>query len=163
TFDRMGVSRKNILAYTMPAFATSELTLKNARQLMKALGVTAGEIDIRPACEQMFRDIGHPFARGEPVYDVTFENVQAGERTSHLFRLANLHQGIVLGTGDLSELALGWMTYGVGDHMSHYNVNVSVPKTLIQYLIRWVISSGQFDSATNATLDAILGTEISPE
>jgi NAD+ synthase (glutamine-hydrolysing) len=125
--------------------------------------VSAGEIDIRPACLQMFRDLGHPFARGEPVYDVTFENVQAGERTSHLFRLANLHQALVLGTGDLSELALGWMTYGVGDHMSHYNVNVSVSKTLIQYLIRWVIASGQFDAAANATLQAILDTEISPE
>jgi NAD+ synthase (glutamine-hydrolysing) len=111
----------------------------------------------------MFRDINHPFARGEQVYDVTFENVQAGERTSHLFRLANLHHALVLGTGDLSELALGWMTYGVGDHMSHYNVNVSVPKTFIQYLIRWVISSGQFDDVTNVTLQAILDTEISPE
>ena len=161
--DRLGLPRQNILAYTMPGFATSDLTRTNARQLMRALGVTAGEIDIRPACLQMFRDIGHPFARGEPVYDVTFENVQAGERTSHLFRLANLHQAIVLGTGDLSELALGWMTYGVGDQMSHYNVNVSVSKTLIQYLIRWVISSGQFDAATNATLQAILDTEISPE
>src|SRR5882724_4403211 len=163
TMDRMGLPRKNILAYTMPGFATSDLTLKNARQLMKTLGVTAGEIDIRPACNQMFRDINHPFARGEQVYDVTFENVQAGERTSHLFRLANLHNAVVMGTGDLSELALGWMTYGVGDHMSHYNVNVSVPKTLIQYLIRWVISSAQFDPATNAILDAIIGTEISPE
>lgn len=163
TFDRLGLPRKNILAYTMPGFATSNLTLTNARQLMKVLGVTATEIDIRPACQQMFRDIGHPFANGKPVYDVTFENVQAGERTSHLFRLANLHQAIVLGTGDLSELALGWMTYGVGDHMSHYNVNVSVPKTLIQYLIRWVICSGQFDAATNATLQAVLDTEISPE
>jgi NAD+ synthase (glutamine-hydrolysing) len=161
--DRMGLPRKNILAYTMPGFATSDLTLTNARNLMKALGVTAGEIDIRPACEQMFRDIGHPYSRGEQVYDVTFENVQAGERTSHLFRLANLNQGLVLGTGDLSELALGWMTYGVGDHMSHYNVNVSVSKTLIQYLIRWVISSKQFDPGTNATLQAILDTEISPE
>jgi NAD+ synthase (glutamine-hydrolysing) len=130
---------------------------------MQALGVTAGEIDIRAACTQMFRDIGHPFARGETVYDVTFENVQAGERTSHLFRLANLHQAMVVGTGDLSELALGWMTYGVGDQMSHYNVNVSVSKTLIQYLIRWVISSNQFDPATSATLQAILDTEISPE
>ena len=163
TMDRMGLPRKNILAYTMPGFATSDLTLTNARQVMSALGVTAGEIDIRPACNQMFRDIGHPFARGEQVYDVTFENVQAGERTSHLFRLANLHNALVMGTGDLSELALGWMTYGVGDHMSHYNVNVSVPKTLIQYLIRWVISSAQFDPATNATLEAILETEISPE
>jgi NAD+ synthase (glutamine-hydrolysing) len=161
--DRLGLPRQNILAYTMPGFATSELTRTNARQLMRALGVTAGEIDIRPACLQMFRDIGHPFAGGDPVYDVTFENVQAGERTSHLFRLANLHQAMVLGTGDLSELALGWMTYGVGDQMSHYNVNVSVSKTLIQYLIRWVISSGQFDAVTNATLQAILDTEISPE
>ncbi|HZR19223.1 MAG TPA: NAD(+) synthase [Verrucomicrobiae bacterium] len=161
--DGMGLPRKNILAYTMPGFATSELTLNNARKLMKSLGVTATEIDIRPSCEQMFKDIKHPFARGEKVFDVTFENVQAGERTSHLFRLANLNQAIVLGTGDLSELALGWMTYGVGDHMSHYNVNVSVSKTLIQYLIRWVIASGQFDSETNATLQRILDTEISPE
>ncbi|MGA2866968.1 MAG: NAD(+) synthase [Verrucomicrobiota bacterium] len=161
--DRLGLPRQNILAYTMPGFATSSQTRSNARQLMDALRVTAGEIDIRPSCLQMFRDIGHPFARGEPVYDVTFENVQAGERTSHLFRLANLHHGLVLGTGDLSELALGWMTYGVGDQMSHYNVNVSVSKTLIQYLIRWVISSGQFDPATNATLQAIVDTEISPE
>jgi NAD+ synthase (glutamine-hydrolysing) len=161
--DRLGLPRQNILAYTMPGFATSDLTRANAGRLMRALGVSAGEIDIRPACLQMFRDLGHPFARGEPVYDVTFENVQAGERTSHLFRLANLHQALVLGTGDLSELALGWMTYGVGDHMSHYNVNVSVSKTLIQYLIRWVIASGQFDAAANATLQAILDTEISPE
>ena len=163
TMDLMGLPRKHILAYTMPGFATSRLTLTNARELMKALGVTAGEIDIRPACKQMFRDIGHPFADGKPVYDVTFENVQAGERTSHLFRLANLYQALVAGTGDLSELALGWMTYGVGDHMSHYNVNCSVSKTLIQHLIRWVVSSGQFDAATNATLEAILATEISPE
>jgi NAD+ synthase (glutamine-hydrolysing) len=163
TMDRLKLPRKNILAYTMPGFATSKLTLNNAHKLMKALGVSAAEIDIRPSCEQMFRDIGHPFAGGKPVYDVTFENVQAGERTSHLFRLANLHQALVLGTGDLSELALGWMTYGVGDHMSHYNVNCSVSKTLIQYLIRWVVSSGQFDAATNQTLEAILATEISPE
>jgi NAD+ synthase (glutamine-hydrolysing) len=163
TMDRMGLPRKNILAYTMPGFATSQHTLANARNLMKALGVTANEIDIRPSCQQMFRDINHPFSRGEQVYDITFENVQAGERTSHLFRLANLNNGIVLGTGDLSELALGWMTYGVGDHMSHYNVNCSVSKTLIQYLIRWVISSSQFDPATNETLQAILDTEISPE
>jgi len=161
--DRLGWPRENILAYTMPGFATSNLTLTNARKLMSSLGVTAGEIDIKPACLQMFRDIGHPFARGEQVYDVTFENVQAGERTSHLFRLANLHGALVLGTGDLSELALGWMTYGVGDHMSHYNVNCSVSKTLIQYLIRWVINSNQFDAAANATLQAILDTEISPE
>jgi NAD+ synthase (glutamine-hydrolysing) len=130
---------------------------------MRALGVTGAEIDIRPSCLQMLRDIGHPFADGEPVYDVTFENVQAGERTSHLFRLANLHNGLVLGTGDLSELALGWATYGVGDHMSHYNVNASVPKTLIQHLLRWVIASRQFDEETGAIIQSILDTEISPE
>ncbi|MEZ4334441.1 MAG: NAD(+) synthase [Myxococcota bacterium] len=163
TMDRMGLPRSNILAWTMPGFATSELTLGNARRLMKALGTTVGEIDIRPSCMQMFRDIGHPFAEGEPVYDVTFENVQAGERTSHLFRLANRHQAIVLGTGDLSELALGWMTYGVGDHMSHYNVNVSVPKTLIQYLIRWVARGEETGSETRDVLESIVATEISPE
>jgi NAD+ synthase (glutamine-hydrolysing) len=163
TMDRMKLPRKNILACTMPGYATSRHTLENARSLMRALKVSAREMDIRPSCEQMFNDIGHPFAGGKPVYDVTFENVQAGERTSHLFRLANQRHALVLGTGDLSELALGWMTYGVGDHMSHYNVNVSVPKTLIQHLIRWVISSGQFDAATNTTLQAVLDTEISPE
>ena len=163
TMDRMGLPRRNILAYTMPGFATSDLTRTNAHELMRALGVSAAEIDIRPSCLQMFRDLGHPFAQGQPVYDVTFENVQAGERTSHLFRLANQQAALVLGTGDLSELALGWMTYGVGDQMSHYNVNVSVSKTLIQHLIRWVISSGQFDAAANRTLQAILDTEISPE
>jgi NAD+ synthase (glutamine-hydrolysing) len=163
TMDKMGLPRKNVLAYTMPGMATSDHTRNNAHRLMGAFGVTASEIDIRPSCMQMFRDIGHPFAKGELVYDVTFENVQAGERTSHLFRLANLHNALVLGTGDLSELALGWMTYGVGDHMSHYNVNVSVPKTLIQYLIRWVISSKQFDAETSRTLQSILVTEISPE
>ena len=133
TMDRLGLPRKNILAYTMPGFATSELTLRNAKRLMEVLGVTAEIIDIKPSCMQMFKDIRHPFADGKPVYDVTFENVQAGERTSHLFRLGEPSQRIVLGTGDLSELALGWTTYGVGDHMSHYNVNVSVPKTLIQF------------------------------
>jgi NAD+ synthase (glutamine-hydrolysing) len=163
TMDRLDLPRQHILAYTMPGFATSERTLHNARQLMRALGATAAEIDIKPSALQMLRNIGHPFAQGEPVYDITFENVQAGERTSHLFRLANFHNALVLGTGDLSELALGWATYGVGDHMSHYNVNASVPKTLIQHLIRWVIQSGQFDAATNATLQSILNTEISPE
>ncbi len=163
TMDRLGLPRTSILAYTLPGFATSERTRANAHALMRALGVSAGEIDIRPSALQMLRDINHPYAHGEPVFDVTFENVQAGERTSHLFRLANFHQALVLGTGDLSELALGWSTYGVGDHMSHYNVNASVPKTLIQHLIRWVIRSGQFDPATNATLQSILDTEISPE
>lgn len=163
TMDRMGLPRRNILAYTMPGFATSERTLRNAHALMQSLGTTAREIDIRPSCLQMLRDLEHPFVHDEPVYDVTFENVQAGERTSHLFRLANHHGGLVLGTGDLSELALGWCTYGVGDHMSHYNVNASVPKTLIQHLIRWVIRSGQFGEAANETLQSILDTEISPE
>ena len=102
----------------------------------------------------MLKDIGHPFAQGEPQYDVTFENVQAGERTSHLFRLANLHGGIVVGTGDLCELALGWCTYGVGDHMSHYNVNASVPKTLIQYLVRWVASHEALGDEGSAVLRA---------
>ncbi|MEI7644950.1 MAG: NAD(+) synthase [Chloroflexales bacterium] len=161
--DRIGLPRTNILAYTMPGFATSDRTRTNAHALMTALGVSAAEIDIRPSATQMLRDIGHPFADGELVYDVTFENVQAGERTSHLFRLANHHAALVLGTGDLSELALGWATYGVGDHMSHYNVNASVPKTLIQHLIRWVIRDGQFSAEANLTLQSILDTEISPE
>ena len=163
TMDRLGLPRARILGYTMPGFATSDTTLRNAHALMRTLGISAGEIDIRPSCRQMLADLGHPYARGERVYDVTFENVQAGERTSHLFRLANYHQGIVLGTGDLSELALGWCTYGVGDHMSHYNVNASVPKTLIQHLLRWVIGHGEFDAGTGAVLQSILDTEISPE
>lgn len=161
--DRLGLPRTSILAYTMPGFATSSGTKSNAWALMRALGVTAREIDIRPSATQMLRDLGHPFAEGKPVYDVTFENVQAGERTSHLFRLANHLNGLVLGTGDLSELALGWSTYGVGDQMSHYNVNASVPKTLIQYLIRWVVRTGQFDAETGRVLQAIVETEISPE
>jgi len=163
TMDQLGLSREHILAYTLPGFATSDATLANAHALMKALGVTAHEMDIKPSCLQMLKDLGHPFVDGHPVYDITFENVQAGERTSHLFRLANFHNGIVLGTGDLSELALGWCTYGVGDHMSHYNVNASVPKTLIQHLIRWVVDSCQFDEATGRILTAILNTEITPE
>jgi NAD+ synthase (glutamine-hydrolysing) len=130
---------------------------------MKSLGVTAGEVDIRPAARQMLADMGHPFARGEKVYDVTFENVQAGLRTDYLFRLANQHGGLVIGTGDLSELALGWCTYGVGDQMSHYNVNASVSKTLIQHLIRFVADSGDVDAETGKLLMAILATEISPE
>jgi NAD+ synthase (glutamine-hydrolysing) len=163
TMDQLGLPRSNILGYTMPGFATSKITNQNAHRLMKSLGVTANEIDIRPSCTQMFKDIEHPYRNGEPVYDVTFENVQAGERTSHLFRLANLNNAIVLGTGDLSELALGWTTYGVGDQMSHYNVNASVPKTLIQHLIRWIIKTKQFDDETHTVLASILDTEISPE
>ncbi len=163
TFDRLGLPRENILGYTMPGFATSDVTLQNAHGLMRALKITGEEIDIKPSCMQMLKDINHPFAKGEAVYDITFENVQAGERTSHLFRLANFHNGLVLGTGDLSELALGWSTYGVGDHMSHYNVNGSVPKTLVQHLIRWIIGTSQFDAETSAILQSILDTEISPE
>ncbi len=163
TMDRLKLPRENILGFTMPGFATSRKTLQNAHALMKPLRVTATEIDIRPSCIQMFKDLRHPFGAGEPVYDVTFENVQAGERTSHLFRLANHHGALVLGTGDLSELALGWCTYGVGDHMSHYNVNSSVPKTLIQHLLRWIIASNEFGEQTGAVLQSILDTEISPE
>ena len=162
-FDLLGYPRSAILAYTMPGFATSNRTLQQAHRLMKAIGCTAKEIDIRPSCIQMLKDIDHPYSQGQPVYDITFENVQAGERTSHLFRLANTNQGMVVGTGDLSELALGWCTYGVGDHMSHYNVNASVPKTLIQYLIRWVAQTEQLGKKTSDVLFDILDTEISPE
>jgi len=161
--DELGLPRAGILAYTMPGFATSTRTRSTAWQLMRALGAAAEEIDIRPSCLQMLKDLRHPYARGRRLYDVTFENVQAGERTSHLFRLANLHGGLVVGTGDLSELALGWCTYGVGDHMSHYHVNASVPKTLIQYLIGWVAESGQFDAAVKKALERVLATDISPE
>jgi NAD+ synthase (glutamine-hydrolysing) len=161
--DRLGLPRANILAYTLPGFATGTATKANAWALMQSLGTTARELDIRPAARQMLADMQHPFAAGKPVYDVTFENVQAGLRTDYLFRLANQNDAIVIGTGDLSELALGWCTYGVGDQMAHYNVNAGVPKTLIQHLIRWVMRSGQFSGTVGATLDAILATEISPE
>lgn len=161
--DVLGYPRNQIKAYTMPGFATSRATLDNAHELMQVLGCEANELDIRPSCEQMLRDIQHPYAQGEPLYDITFENVQAGERTSHLFRLANFHDALVLGTGDLSELALGWCTYGVGDHMSHYNVNASVPKTLIRYLIRWVAHSKLLGAESKAVLLRVLDTDISPE
>jgi NAD+ synthase (glutamine-hydrolysing) len=161
--DELKLPRSHILAYTMPGFATSTRTRSSAWQLMRAIGATPEEIDIRPSCLQMLEDIGHPYAKGRKVYDIAFENVQAGERTSHLFRLANHQGGFVVGTGDLSELALGWATYGVGDHMSHYNVNASVPKTLIQYLIGWVAKSGQFDEAVTRALNRVLTTDISPE
>ena len=163
TMDMLKLPRSHVLAYTMPGFATSAKTHHNAMALMKALGVEVNELDIRPSCMQMLQDIGHPFAEGKAVYDITFENIQAGERTSHLFRIANWRKGLVLGTGDLSELALGWCTYGVGDHISHYNVNASVPKTLIQHLIRWVARSVQFSPEASAILLDILETEISPE
>lgn len=161
--DRMGRPRSDILAYTLPGFATGDRTKKNAIALAEAVGATIEEIDIRPAASEMLSRMGHPFAAGEPVHDVTFENVQAGLRTDYLFRLANMHGGIVVGTGDLSEIALGWSTYGVGDQMSHYSVNPGVPKTLIQHVIRWVIGSGELSAETVAVLQAVLDTEISPE
>jgi NAD+ synthase (glutamine-hydrolysing) len=161
--DELKLPRGNILAYTMPGFATSTRTRNQAWQLMRAVGASAEEIDIRPSCLQMLKDLGHPFAKGKKVYDIAFENVQAGERTSHLFRLANRHGGFVVGTGDLSELALGWSTYGVGDHMSHYNVNASVPKTLIRYLIEWNAESREFGDDVKRALRRVLETDISPE
>ncbi|NHA69245.1 NAD(+) synthase [Phycicoccus flavus] len=162
--DRLGLPRTHVLGLTMPGFATSEGTRSNATRLMESLGIEGEEVDIRPLATQMLRDLGHPAGDGEEVYDVTFENVQAGLRTDLLFRTANHRGGIVLGTGDLSELALGWCTYGVGDQMSHYGVNAGVPKTLIQHLIRWVVSSGELgDDEADRTLLAILDTEISPE
>ncbi|OBJ59039.1 NAD(+) synthase, partial [Mycobacterium asiaticum] len=161
--DREGRPRSDILGFTLPGFATGEHTKNNAIKLGEALGITFEEIDIRETAKRMFEEIGHPFARGEKVYDVTFENVQAGLRTDYLFRLANQRGGIVLGTGDLSELALGWSTYGVGDQMSHYNVNGGVPKTLIQHLIRWVISSDQFEKEVTDVLQSVVDTEITPE
>ncbi|UDY24930.1 NAD(+) synthase [Nocardioides sp. Kera G14] len=161
--DRLGRPRSDILAFTLPGFATSETTKGNAVALMEALGTTYETIDITPAATQMLKDLGHPFSEGHPVYDVTFENVQAGLRTDYLFRAANQRAGIVLGTGDLSELALGWCTYGVGDQMSHYNVNAGIPKTLIQHVIRWVISTEQFEDETDQILQTILDQEISPE
>ncbi len=161
--DYLEIPRTTILGYTLPGFATGDTTKSNAWALMQALGIVGEEIDIKPAARQMLADMRHPFAKGEPVYDVTFENVQAGLRTDYLFRLANHNRGFVVGTGDLSELALGWCTYGVGDQMAHYGVNAGVPKTLIQYLVRWVIKTNQFDAETNRVLQAILDTKISPE
>jgi NAD+ synthase (glutamine-hydrolysing) len=163
TMDRLGLPRSNILAYTMPGYATSGRTLDQALRLMASIGCTSETIDIRPSCQQMLDDIHHPFADGQPLYDITFENVQAGERTSHLFRLANHHGAMVVGTGDLSEMALGWCTYGVGDHMSHYNVNGSVPKTLIKHLVRWVAAQGGFGPVCSQALIDVVDTEISPE
>jgi NAD+ synthase (glutamine-hydrolysing) len=163
TVDQLGLPRKNILAYTMPGFATSTRTKNQAWQLMRAIGCTAEEIDIKPSCMQMLKDIGHPYAKGKKVYDIAFENVQAGERTSHLFRLANQNGAMVVGTGDLSELALGWSTYGVGDHMSHYNPNASVPKTLIKFLVAWVAESDELGPDVKRALRRVLETEISPE
>ena len=161
--DRLGRPRSDILGFTMPGFATGESSKSNATRLSHVLGITFEELDIRPTAERMLQEMGHPFAKGEPVYDITFENVQAGLRTDYLFRLANQRGGIVLGTGDLSELALGWCTYGVGDQMSHYAVNTGVPKTLIQHLIRWVIGQGLFEDEVNAVLRVIVDQRITPE
>ncbi|KAA1416869.1 NAD(+) synthase [Nocardioides humilatus] len=161
--DRLGRPRSDIHAITMPGFATGATTKSYATRLATALGCTFEEIDIKPAAEQLLKDLDHPYSDGEETYDVTFENVQAGLRTDYLFRLANHRGGIVLGTGDLSELALGWCTYGVGDQMSHYNVNAGVPKTLIQHLIRWVATHADFAPEANDVLDEILAQEITPE
>jgi len=161
--DRLGRPRTDIHGFTLPGFATGETTKGYAWALARSLGITMEELDIRPAAEQLLSDLGHPYAGGAEVYDITFENVQAGLRTDYLFRLANHRGGIVLGTGDLSELALGWCTYGVGDQMSHYNVNAGVPKTLMQHLIRWAISTHQFGPETDEVLARIVEQEITPE
>jgi NAD+ synthase (glutamine-hydrolysing) len=161
--DQLRLPRSNVLAYTLPGLATSGRTHENAHRLMHALDVTAQEIDISASVMQTLRDIGHPYARGEKVHDATFENVQAGARASYLFRLANLHGGLVVGTSDLSELALGYTTYGVGDHMAHYAVNASVPKSLIRHLIRRVTTSGELGIAATEVLGDILVTISSPE
>ena len=166
--DRLRRPRTDIIGITMPGFATSDRTKTNAIALMDSLGITWEELDIRPAATQMLTGLGHPFAEdpdgehGPEVYDVTFENVQAGLRTDYLFRIANQRGGIVLGTGDLSELALGWCTYGVGDQMSHYGVNAGVPKTLMQHLVHWVADTDQLPEVSG-TLRSVLDTEISPE
>ncbi|GBR46167.1 NAD(+) synthase [Neokomagataea thailandica] len=161
--DELGWSRDRVRAYTMPGFATGAESLGYAHRLMAALGVRAEELDIRPTARTMLGGIGHPYARGEAVHDVTFENVQAGLRTDFLFRLANHHNGIVVGTGDLSELALGWCTYGVGDQMAHYNVNAGLPKTLIQHVIRWIAREGNLGADLPEILSTIVSAEISPE
>ena len=164
--DRLGLGREHIHAITMPGFATSAGTKSNALALARALGCRVEELDIRPLAEQMLAAMDHPYGRGErgrEVYDVTFENVQAGLRTDLLFRIAGRRGGIVLGTGDLSELALGWCTFGVGDQMAHYGVNAGIPKTLIQHLIRWVVAERLFPDDVGDVLLDILGTEISPE
>ena len=163
TMDELQLPRTNVVAVTMPGFGTTTGTRDNAHELMAALGVSAREVDIRPASTQMLIDLEHPAARGEAVYDITYENVQAGARTAYLFRLANMSNGLVVGTGDLSELALGWCTYGVGDQMAHYNVNASVPKTLLQFLIRWVADGNTVPHEARAVLHRIVATEISPE
>ena len=159
TFDMLGLPRENIHSVTMPCFGTTLRTRSNAEILCDELAVSFTEIDIANTVHSHFRDIG----QDESVLDVTFENGQARVRTLELMDTANRTGGLVVGTGDLSELALGWCTYGVGDQMSHYAVNTGVPKTLMQHLIRWVVASKQFDDRVGEVLLSILHTEISPE
>jgi NAD+ synthase (glutamine-hydrolysing) len=161
-FDRLNIDRKNIHGYTMPGFGTSNSSKNDALKLMTIMGISSQTLDIRPSARRMLLDIDHPFAQGKPHYDIVFENVQAGLRTDYLFRLAGQKQGFVIGTGDLSELAMGWCTYGVGDHMSHYNVNCGAPKTLIKHLVRWA-ATHEYDTKTAKILHAIVSREISPE
>ena len=157
TFDKLGLSREGIVGITMPGFGTTDRTYNNALDLMRSLGVTIKEISIKEACIQHFQDIGHDMS----VHDVTYENGQARERTQILMDYANKVGGLVIGTGDLSELALGWATYN-GDHMSMYGVNASIPKTLVRYLVNWVALTG-VDDDSKATLLDIIDTPISPE
>ena len=157
TFDKLGLSRKDILGITMPGFGTTDRTYHNAIALMNSLGISIREISIREACIQHFKDIGHDLN----VHDVTYENSQARERTQILMDVANQICGLVIGTGDLSELALGWATYN-GDHMSMYGVNASIPKTLVQHLVQWV-AENEVDGESKITLLDIVDTPISPE
>ncbi len=157
TYDKLGWPRKGIVGVTMPGFGTTDRTYTNAVDLMTSLGVTVREISIRKACLQHFEDIGHDAA----VHDVVYENSQARERTQILMDIANQTGGLVIGTGDLSELALGWATYN-GDHMSMYGVNASVPKTLVKHLVKWVAENGMDETSRRTLLD-IVDTPISPE
>ena len=157
TFDKLGLDRKGIVGVTMPGFGTTDRTYHNAISLMKNLGITIKEINIAKAVNQHFEDIGHD----PKIHDVTYENSQARERTQILMDLTNQIGGFVVGTGDLSELALGWATYN-GDHMSMYGVNGSVPKTLIRYLVRY-IAECKVDKASKEVLLDIIDTPISPE
>ena len=157
TFDALGIPRNQILGITMPGFGTTDRTYTNACDLIRSLGVTLKEISIKDACLQHFKDINHD----PSVHDVTYENSQARERTQILMDVANQENGMVIGTGDLSELALGWATYN-GDHMSMYGVNGSIPKTLVKYLVEWV-AHNRVDEASRATLLDIVDTPISPE
>lgn len=157
TFDKLGWSRRGIIGVTMPGFGTTDRTYTNAVNLMKALGVTIREVSIKEACIQHFKDINHDI----DVHDVVYENAQARERTQILMDIANQTRGLVIGTGDLSELALGWATYN-GDHMSMYGVNTGIPKTLVKHLVKWVAENGM-DDASRGTLLDIVDTPISPE